>query len=184
MKAAISFIDLSTATTQEVFDWSCMWILTQGQPSIDFSSNGCLYQSDNGNRCAGGSLLSKSVMKKVLDAGKNNEAWSGLTEKNLVSRNHLSLVEALQDAHDCAGSESLFLAPEKQTLEFIKLFCRNARKVAEKFGVDDIVLSLSENKSALKAFHSIGAQHVEAITQEASNKRSTSRAFDQEGEEA
>lgn len=106
----ITLKTLPQATTQEVFDQVAVHLLTQGQKSMDHSC--CVYRGPGGLKCAAGCLISDEEYEKFKVDGEQieNATWNALTSRELVPRNHKSLIRDLQKLHDGVEPEEWYHA--------------------------------------------------------------------------
>lgn len=123
-------------TNQEIFDYVCSKLLLQGNKCSD-ENFGCRYRGANDTKCAAGWLIDDEVYTRSLEGCTASEypVWlalqaSGVDMDNANTRN---LVLALQSSHD--------FAPEDES--FIEWFHKDARRVANMFGLSTAVLDPS-----------------------------------------
>lgn len=157
----VPFIDINTATPQEVYDWAVLSILTQGRPSITPDDSArmptCNYELTNPNgefvRCIAGQLLSKTQLKAVRDSGFLAEEWGSLVDEKIVPRRHKRLISDLQAVHDDATDNNK---------DFITEFIIGAKRLAEDHHFNDDVLMFAgkdaDSAEALSNLQSIGIE--------------------------
>lgn len=96
----ICLANLATKTAQEVFDYVARHLLRQGKKAQTIDCHGtvsCLYRTDEGLRCAAGSLVADEEYQK----GFEGYAWGGLVDQGkTVPTVHRHLIKGLQNVHD------------------------------------------------------------------------------------
>lgn len=91
----INLLNLSNATSQQVFDQVAKHLLTQNEICSD-ENLACCYRNKAGLKCAAGCLIGKSEYKKKFE----KKPWDKLIELGLVSLAHNKLIIDLQILHD------------------------------------------------------------------------------------
>lgn len=113
-------------TNQELFDFVCLNVIEQGEPSVD-EKGACKYRGPNGLKCAAGFLLTDEQAEgcEGLELGyviDDYPEFEDLWDVNLVS--------LLQLAHDqSADSES-----------FTSVFVEKCLIIAERFNLSTKIL--------------------------------------------
>lgn len=96
-------------TAQEIFDRVWRHFVTEGNPRSVHEYGGgsaCAYRGPNGARCAVGLLIPDDEYVPSME-GRCVSAALGPTVRGLIAEGHDGLLDALQNAHDCADEESL-----------------------------------------------------------------------------
>lgn len=119
-------------TAQEVFDFVVHALREQGVPSIDTSDFRCQYRAmtESGRtlKCAVGHLIPDDLYSPDLESLSPDNTVMQRVLARLELTEHTELLTDLQRAHD----ESAFLYDPN----WLKIFLDDARKVAEKHGLD------------------------------------------------
>lgn len=92
-------------TPQEIFDTVAIGLRKQGQPAVS-ERGGCLYQADNGNRCAAGLLFNEVELGAALSCGGGIDSVLCDTDtpfRGFIYKNE-ELIADLQRAHDAHAS--------------------------------------------------------------------------------
>lgn len=86
-------IDLSVATSQEVFEYVANHLLTQNEVSQD--GGACMYRHGN-LKCAAGCLISDDEYDEEME----HKQWTKKLEYAMKFPQHLNLIRSLQRVHD------------------------------------------------------------------------------------
>ena len=97
----VTLDNLTNSTEQEVFNHVAKHLLTQMKQSRLPNNGQCAYLSEDGNKCAAGSLISKEEYIARNIAQKNSVDWGTLIYNCVVPSDHRGLIEPLQIIHDC-----------------------------------------------------------------------------------
>jgi hypothetical protein len=92
----ITLKTLHLATAQEVYDQVKTHLLTQNCKSQDPDLGFCKYLGPNNTKCAAGCLISDDEYEYDMEG----TLWAGLVDRNIITRDHLNLIEDLQTVHD------------------------------------------------------------------------------------
>lgn len=91
---------IKTSSPQEIFDYICRHLLSQGSRCVG-KENGSLYFGSDGKRCAAGCLMDDEDNKRYKIEKKHNHlSWTNLGNLGIAPPEHSEVINDLQRIHD------------------------------------------------------------------------------------
>lgn len=116
----ITLKTIGKATEQEVFDQVVNHLRAQGKQSSN-SEGICAYRGEHGLMCAAGCLIANDEYHPNMDYFGQGRDWDSLVADGEVPRDHENLIKRLQNAHDIAASDDVWLTRVEQKLKQIAI---------------------------------------------------------------
>jgi hypothetical protein len=118
--------ELEIMTEQQVFNKAVTGVLGQGEPSItDDESSACVYRGPRGLKCAVGFLIKDREYCSQMEEVPVMDVIGMVPSLKKRLRDHVSLLDSIQRAHDAASVN----------YDFLTHFCGRVVNVANKYNL-------------------------------------------------